>query len=320
MHRYIEKSDEVMAIMRDVTPLVEPLSVDEAFLDVAGARRRLGAPDEIARHIRARVRAETGLTASVGAATTKFLAKLGSELAKPDGLIVVPPGEEQAFLAPLPVTRLWGVGPATFRKLERMGLRTIGEVGAIDEDVLARALGSSLGAHLHALAHNADARDVEPHRDAKSIGAEETFASDLTSRDACDRELVRLGDRVGARLRKSGVAARTITLKVRFGNFETKTRARTLPEPTEVTNVLVETARTLLDEFDVRRGIRLLGISCSQLIDSHTAGQRVLALNDDETAEHERIERIAAVERAMDTVRGRFGSKAVRPATLLDRE
>ncbi len=179
MHRYSEKSREVMAILADVSPLVEQLSVDEAFVDVAGAWRRLGAPERIAQLIRARIKNETGLNASVGAATTKFLAKLTSDLAKPDGLIVVPPGEERAFLAPLPVTRLWGVGPATYKKLDRMGLRTIGDVAALDDDVLAHALGPSLGAHLHSLARNADARDVVPHRDAKSIGAEETFPVDL---------------------------------------------------------------------------------------------------------------------------------------------
>src|SRR5205085_1044749 len=208
------------------------------------------------------------LPASVGGASTKFLAKLAGDLGKPDGLAVVPAGEERAFLAPLPVTRLWGVGPATFRKLERMGLRTIGDVAQLDEQVLVRALGASLGAHLHGLANNDDDRAVVPEHDAKSIGAEETFATDLRTLAACDRELVRLADRVGGRLRAAQLHARTVTLKIRFADFETRTRARTLPAATAVSATLLDTARELLAEFDLARGVRLLGVSCSQFADA----------------------------------------------------
>jgi DNA polymerase-4 len=319
MARYQEKSREVMAILRDVTPLVEQLSVDEAFLDVAGARRRLGAPPEIAVLIRRRVHEETGLTLSIGVATTKFLAKLTSDMAKPDGMLVVEPGTELGFLAPLPLTRLWGVGPATLAKLERIGLRTIGDVAVTPVDTLERALGASLGAHLHSLANNDDDRDVIPGRDAKSIGAEETFGTDLRTRAACDRELVRLCDRVGSRLRGSGLTARTITLKIRFATFETRTRARTLADSTDVSAVLLDTARELLDAFDVRRGVRLLGVSCSQLVEpgERIEAQTLLDLVDETAVEHERIARRAAVERAVDDVRDRFGSAAVQPATLL---
>ncbi len=318
MARYVEKSGQVMAILGEVTPLVEQLSVDEAFLDVSGARRLIGAPVDVAELVRRRVHDATGLTASVGVASTKFLAKLASELAKPDGLLAVPAGDERAFLAPLPVSRLWGVGPATLHKLERMSLRTIGDIAAIDGDVLERALGASLGAHLHALACNDDPRAVVPDRDAKSIGAEETFDEDLRTRHACERELVRLTDRMCARLRGAHLTTRTITLKIRFGDFETRTRARTLPEPTDVSTVVLETARELLDEFDPGRGIRLLGVSCSRLGDGVPEAQSMLALDDDATVQHERTERRAAVERAVDVVRERFGLRAVGPATLVE--
>jgi DNA polymerase-4 len=318
MSRYVEKSEEVMAILGDVTPLVEQLSVDEAFLDVSGARRLMGAPADVAALVRSRIHAGTGLTASIGVASTKFLAKLASELAKPDGLLAVPAGGERAFLAPLPVSRLWGVGPATLRKLDRMGFRTIGDIAAIDADMLERTLGPSLGAHLHALARNHDPRAVVPEHDAKSIGAEETFDNDLRTRHACERALVRLTDRMCARLRRAHMTARTITLKIRFGDFETRTRARTLTEPTDVSTVVLETARELLDEFDPARGIRLLGVSCSRLDEGVPEAQSMLALDDDITVQHERTERRAAVERAVDVVRERFGLRAVGPATLVE--
>jgi DNA polymerase-4 len=318
MSRYTEKSREVMAILGDITPLVEQLSVDEAFLDVSGARRLIGEPADVAALIRRRIHDEAGLTVSVGVASTKFLAKLASELAKPDGLLEVPAGEERAFLAPLPVSRLWGVGPATLGKLERMGFRTIGDIAAIDGDLLEQALGQSLGAHLHALACNEDPRPVVPEHEAKSIGAEETFGKDLTTRAACERELVRLVDRACTRLRGAQLTTRTVTLKIRFGDFETRTRARTLPQPTDVSTVVLETARELLEEFDMARGIRLLGVSCSHLDEGAPVAQSMLALDDDVTVQHERTERRAAVERAVDVVRERFGVRAVGPATLVD--
>ena len=318
MSRYVEKSLEVMAILASVSPLVEQLSIDEAFVDVQGARRMLGDPAAIAATIRRRVLDETGLCLSVGVATTKFLAKLASDLAKPDGVLVIAPGTELEFLAPLPVTRLWGVGPATMKKLDRMALRTIGDVAATDEQVLVASLGSSLGRHLHALARNDDAREVVPEREAKSIGAEETFAADLHTIAECERELVRLADRACARLRASALGARTVNVKIRFGNFETRTRARTLPEATDVSTVVLDIARDLLAEFDVGRGIRLLGVSLSQL-DPAAATQTVLDLTGDaQTEDRQRTDRRAAVERAVDEVRDRFGARAVTPATLVE--
>jgi DNA polymerase-4 len=317
--RYAEKSAEVMAILETVTPLVEQLGIDEAFLDVAGARRLLGTPAEIAALVRRRVLDATGLTISIGVASTKFLAKLCSDLAKPDGVLLIEPGTERAFLAPLPASRLWGVGPATLRKLDRMGVRTIGDVANLDEHLLTGALGSSLGGHLHALARNDDTREIVVDRAAKSIGAEETYATDLKTRDECERELVRLADRTCERVRHSELVARTLTLKVRFGDFETRTRARTLPEATDISTVVVAAARELLGAFDVTRGVRLLGLSLSQFRERPPT-QSVLDLVDGVTDEQHRTERRAAVEHAVDEVRDRFGSQAVRPATLVRRE
>ena len=314
--RYQEKSREVMAILESVTPLVEQLSIDEAFLDVSGARRLLGSGVEIAHLIRGRVRAESGLVASVGVATTKFLAKLASDLSKPDGLLAVEPGAEEAFLAPLPVTRLWGVGPATHRRLERMSVSTIGELAALPEAALTAALGASLGQKLLALAHNDDPRPVVPERETKSIGAEETFAVDLRTRAACDHELVHIVDRVAGRLRDAGYEARTITLKFRYANFETKTRARTLPDATVLSTVILTTTRALLDAVDCERGVRLLGVSLSHLA-SASATQGTLDLADGASADDDRQQRREEVERAVDAVRERFGARAVGPASVV---
>jgi DNA polymerase-4 len=314
--RYQEKSREVMAILEAVTPLVEQLSIDEAFLDVRGARRLLGSGVEIAQLVRARVCAEAGLVASVGVATTKFLAKLASDLSKPDGLLAVEPGTEEAFLAPLPVSRLWGVGPATRRRLDRMSVSTIGELAALPEAALTAALGNSLGQRLLALAHNDDPRPVVPERETKSIGAEETFAVDLLTRAACEHELAHIVDRTVARLRDAGYEARTITLKFRYANFETKTRARTLPEATVLSTVVLATARELLDAVEYQRGVRLLGVSLSQLAPA-SATQGTLDLGDpasDDDAERHRRE---DVERAVDAVRERFGARAVGPASVV---
>lgn len=315
--RYREKSDEVMSILRSVTPLVEQLGIDEAFVDVAGVRRRYGDGAAVATMLRSRIRRETGLAASIGVATTKFLAKCSSDLAKPDGLLVVAPGTEVDFLDPLPASRLWGVGAATLAKLDRMGVRTIGDVARLPVDVLTGALGASLGRHLHALARNDDPRVVEPQHEAKSIGAEETFAADLRTAAACDRELVRLVDRAATRLRRAGLTARTVTLKIRFADFDTRTRSRTLPDPTDATHVVLATARDLVSSFAVARGVRLLGVSLSNLDAAHPV-QTTLALGDTDGCEQAARERLAALDRAADAVRERFGDRAVRRAVLLE--
>jgi Nucleotidyltransferase/DNA polymerase involved in DNA repair len=314
---YERFSVQVMEILRSITPLVEPISLDEAFLDVAGARRRLGDGPTIARYARERIAAETGLVASVGVATTKFLAKIASDLSKPDGLLVVEPGAEEAFLHPLPLGRLWGVGPATLARLEGLGVHTVGEVARLPVDALVAALGVAHGTHISLLARNIDDRDVSPERATKSIGNEETFGNDVRSRPELERELVRLADRVAGRLRHAGLEARTLTLKVRFADFRTITRSRTEPEPTALSSEIATTARELLGGVDVGTGVRLLGISGSQLMVPSTR-QGVLDLGIEESDEGR--ERQSALETAKDAVRARFGAGAVGSAVLAARE
>ena len=314
---YERFSTGVMEILRSITPLVEPISLDEAFLDVAGARRRLGDGPTIAADARKRIRDEVGLVASVGVATTKFLAKIASDLAKPDGMLVVAPGEEDAFLHPLPLGRLWGVGPATLARLEALGVKTVGDVAQLPEAAIVAALGAAHGAHLSQLAHNVDERPVTPERATKSIGNEETFGTDVRDRSVLEREIVRLSDRVAGRLRHAGVQARTITLKVRFADFRTITRSRTEAEATALSTDIAATARALLAPIDIGAGIRLLGVSGSQLVPPSTR-QGVLDLAGDEGHDHddERARR-RAVENAVDEVRARFGAGAVGAGSLI---
>ena len=313
--RYHERSEQVMTILRSVTPLVEPIASDEAFLDVAGARRSQGRPVEIAEALRARIHAETRLTASVGVATTKFLAKLASDLAKPNGMLVVAPGSELDFLHPLEVGRLWGVGPATRAKLERLGIRTVGELAHLDEGTLAAALGPAHAAHLHALAHNDDPRPVEPERDVKSVGHEETFPTDLTERLQLERELVRLADRVAARLRRAERAGRTVQLKLRYGDFRTITRSHTRGEPTDLAGDIAQEARALLDSVDLGEGVRLLGVSVQQLVPAEIQIELPLDGDADGVRAVEPDPR-AVLERTVDAVRDRFGSGAVGPVAI----
>jgi DNA polymerase-4 len=323
--RYRDASTEIMAILRSYTPLVEPIALDEAFLDVVGARRLHGAGLEIAVAIRAAVKAETGLTASVGVATTKLLAKLASDLSKPDGLFVVEPGTELDLLHPLGVRRLWGVGPATERKLTALGMRTVGELAALPEETLVQTLGRASGHHLHELAWNRDERAVVADQEVKSIGHEETFPTDLHDHAALDHRLVTLTDGVASRLRAAGVTARTVQLKVRFGDFTTVTRSRTLAEPTDLAADLRRVAGELLHALDVAPGVRLLGISGQQLVRrAPTAGDQG-TLFPDETTERTGAPaaepasgdvppgglRQAALERSVDEVRARFGPGAV---------
>ena len=318
---YGEASTAVMTILRSFTPLVEPLSLDEAFLDVAGARRLHGDGPQIAASIRTRVRAETGLTASVGVTTTKLLAKIASDLAKPDGLLVIPPGTELDVLHPLPVERLWGVGPATRKRLARLDVRTVGDLAAVPEATLVAALGQAHGAHLHALSWNRDARGVDPEQHAKSIGNEETFATDLTDRAALEREVIRLADRVATRLRRAGRVGRTIQLKVRFHDFRTITRSRTIDEPTDLAADISRTAGELLAAVEVGEGIRLLGVTAQQLSDA-AAVQTALALDAEEAPVADDPARRGvqrAVERSIEQVRDRYGDDAVMPARLAER-
>jgi DNA polymerase-4 len=312
---YAAASKEVMAILRSVTPLVEPIAMDEAFLDVRGAERLHGDGREIAQRLRERVVDETGLTASVGVASTKMLAKIASDLAKPDGLVVVELGTELDVLHPLPVERLWGVGPATTSRLARYGVVTIGDLAALPEATLVTVLGRAHGTQLHALAWNRDARPVEPERVVKSIGHEETFARDIVERATLEQEVVRLADKVGSRLRSADRVARTVQLKVRFGDFRTITRSRTVAEPTDVALEIARIATQLLGEVELGAGVRLLGVSAQQL-EPAGAVQTSLPFDDAASASvtgaaHEQRRRL---ERSVDDVRDRYGDDAVVPA------
>jgi DNA polymerase-4 len=308
---YAATSRAVMEVFRSVTPLVEPISMDEAFLDVAGAVRRLGPPARIGEQIRARVLDEQRITCSVGVATTKFVAKLASARCKPDGLLVVPADGVLDFLHPLPVGALWGVGEKTEEVLTRLGLRTVGDIAATDADVLTSALGPAAGAHLHALAWGRDERSVVPHEPEKSVGAEETFATDVADPAAIHRELLRLAERTTARLRDAGWAGRTVSIKVRFADFTTVTRARTLPAPTDVSQLVYATARALYDTMGIAgRPLRLVGVRVEQLVPAGAQPEQ-LAFGAAETGGWREADQ--AVDRAVR----RFGKGAVRPATLV---
>jgi DNA polymerase-4 len=309
---YGEASRSVMGILRDVTPLVEPLALDEAFLDVGGARRRLGRAAAIGELIRARVADEQGITCSVGVASTKFVAKLASTRCKPDGLLVVPRDEVVPFLHPLPVSALWGVGERTEEALSRLGLRTVGDVANTPLATLQRALGPASGAHLSALAWGRDDREVVPHEPDRSIGAEETFARDVDDPDVVRRELLRLAERTAIRLRAAATQGRTVTIKVRFADFTTITRARTLRETTDVAREIYLTACSLYDALGLERArIRLVGVRVEGLIDSQQQPRQLLL------GERDRGRRDA--ERAADRAVRRFGRGVVRPGSLVDR-
>jgi len=311
-HRlYAEVSAGVMAFFRSITPLVEPLSLDEAFLDVAGARRRLGGPVEIARWIKARIEDEQGITCSVGVASTKFVAKLASTRSKPDGLLLVPVERVITFLHALPVSTLWGVGARTEEQLTRLGLRTVGQVAHIPLPTLQRALGPGQGAHLHALSWGRDERVVVPHEPEKSIGAEETFSSDVDDAAVVRRELLRLSERTAGRLRAGGMLTRTVSIKVRFHDFTTITRSRTLRVPTDVGQEIFDVAGELYDGLGLERArIRLVGVRAEGLRQADEAPVQLLL----GAREHGRRD----AEQAADRAARRFGTGAVRPATLID--
>ena len=317
---YEAASRSVMAILRSVTPLVEPLSLDEAFLDVAGAGRTHGEPPTIAAALRAQIREEVWLTASVGAATTKMLAKIASDLAKPDGVLIVAPGTELEVLHPLPVRRLWGVGPATHERLERFGVVTVGDLAALPEATLVATLGPSAGRHLHALAWNRDERPVEPGRAVKSVGQEETFASDRHDRVELGRELDRMVDGVTQRLRRASLVGRTVQVKLRYHDFRTVTRAHTLDRATDLAAEVGPVARGLLDGLELGDGVRLLGVSVSGLVDAATPVVEQLALDatPEGAGRDDRATR-DALERTIDAVRERFGADAVGSAARTER-
>jgi len=304
--RYVDLSRQVMAVFHDITPLVEPLSIDEAFLDVRGVRRLWGPPGTVARMLRTRVREETGLTCSVGAAATKHVAKMASTLSKPDGLLIVPEAQTQAFLAPRSVRALWGVGPKSADALESRGIRTIGDILTTPRQLLDRALGQAMGERVWQLAHGIDAREVSTERVEKSIGHEETFGVDVDDAQALRVELRRLADRVGARLRAHGAEAASVAIKVRFADFRTVNRSVTLPEPTSVGQRIGDAAIDLFDALTRPLPVRLVGVRAESL--RPAAG--VTALWDDD-AEWRRV------EEALDGAAERFGRGAVTRAALL---
>ena len=311
MEAYSEASRAVFRIFEDTAPVVEALSIDEAFLDVRGMEHFAGTPVEIAARLRRRVREEVGLPITVGVARTKFLAKVASAVGKPDGLLVVPPDGELAFLHPLPVERLWGVGPATAERLHAAGLLTVGQVAELSETVLVDTLGRAMGRQLHALAHNRDPRRVQVRRRRRSIGAQHALGRRSRSPEAVDAILVGLVDRVAGRMRKAQRVCRTVVLRLRFSDFTRATRSHTLGEPTARTTTVLATARELLGAAGPtieRRGITLVGVALTNLEDAHAAQLR---LGGDPAA---------SLDETLDHLRERFGTDAITRAVLLDHE
>jgi DNA polymerase IV len=306
-------SKEVMAVFRAITPQIEPLALDEAFLDVSGALRRLRrGPAEIGQLIRAQISEQQNITCSVGVATSKFIAKLASVHCKPDGLLVIPADGVLDFLHPLPVSALWGVGQQTGQVLARLGLRTVADIAHTPIGSLERELGPAAAAHLSALAAGRDERRVTPHAREKSIGAEETFATDIADPEVIRRELLRLSGRTARGLRGAGCSARTIVVKLRLASFKTITRSRTLPEPTDVAQQIYAVACELYAAAGLDTGtrLRLVGVRANGLVPVSTAVTQ-LAFGDRPASWRD-------AERAVDRIAGRFGADAVRPAALVD--
>jgi len=310
LEAYRAHSNRFREVLRSFTPLVEPIALDEAFLDVGGATRLFGPPVRIAERLREEVRREVGVTCSVGVAPNKLVAKLASARAKPDALLHVPAGEVRAFLDPLPVDALWGVGERTGELLRRLGVRTVGDLARTPAAVLARLVGDGPAAHLAALARGEDERPVVPFEPPRSVSHEETFDHDLDDEEAILRELLALSGKVARRLREGGYRARTVVLKVRLANLTTLTRSRTLPAPTDVGGELYRVAADLCRGLPgERRRVRLLGVQATGLV---PAGVDQLALL--------RGSRWGEVERAVDRIERRFGRGSAKPAALLDRD
>lgn len=313
MHAYSAASKDVFAIFRDTTPLVEGLSIDEAFLEVGGLRRIAGSPEHIAARLRERVRAEVGLAISVGVARTKFLAKVASAVSKPDGLLVVEPEREEEFLRPLPVERLWGVGSVTAEKLHRHGIRTVGELADLESAAAERMLGKATGAHVHALARLRDPRPVDTTRRRGSIGSQRALGSRPRAADELELILTQIVDRLARRLRDGDRVCRTVVLRLRFGDFAKATRSRSLRASTDRTAILLTVARTLLAAAQTEisaRGITLIGVSLSQL-DRAERVQPELPIDwGDE----------ARLDTVLDTLRDRYGATSVARAAQLGRD
>ena len=323
---YSQVSAEVFEVFHTITPLVEGLSLDEAFLDVTGARRLLGEGTKIAEEIRVRVKQATQLTCSVGVAPNKFLAKLASVFAKPranrdgiepgHGVYEVQFGRELEFLHPLAVESLWGVGPVTLDMLAALSIKTVGDVAKFDRKILLTVLGNSLGEHLFELSQGIDDRSVEPDRDAKSIGHEETFSTDIKDLAVAQVQLLRLADAVSARCRNAGVGARTISLKIKFADFQVITRAASVEFPVVTTQAMMRLVEPLLREIDISGGVRLLGISARNLVEP----EMQLSLFDNASEKSTANELDAAwssTTSAIDGIRDKFGDAAIKPASAL---
>ncbi len=348
-HRYMEESRRLHTVLSSFTPLVEGISLDEAFLDVTGSVHLLGGGPTVAHAIRRRVQEELGLACSVGVARSKLMAKLASKAAKPvagadgitpgPGVFVVDPADELSFLHPMAVRALWGIGPVTERRLHALGITTVGELASVPASSLERYLGPTTGGHLAALARGEDSRPVVPEQAAKSIGHEETFATDLWDRADLHRRLQRMVDAAATALRASGKAARTVTVKLRFGDFGQVTRSHTLDSPIDTGPAIGVVAAALVDSVERDRGVRLLGVSLSGLVEPAGGTQLRLALGlggeapaaggsgreidpvDAMVAAHEDAERLqgswSAVSAAVDTIRARYGGESVGPASLV---
>ena len=314
MDLYVDVSRRLRRILDEEAPVVEPLSIDEAFLDMTGLAKDLAHGAVIARRLKVRIRADERLTASVGVAPNKFLAKLASDLEKPDGLVVFPSEDVPSRLWPLPVERLWGVGPKSAAVLHRGGLKTIGDIARLTEASLAALVGAGMAAHLHGLALGEDDRPVSADRESKSISEERTYGDDLTDPRTIDRELLARAEGVARSLRREGLAARTVHLKVRTGDFQTSTRALTLHDPTDLADAIVEAARTMYRErIDLHgKGVRLLGVGVSGIV---PAGSAPAALFPD--ADTERARKLAE---AQDAVNDKLGEDVVTRASLLRRK
>ena len=322
--RYAEVSAEVREVFDSVTPLVEPLALDEAFLDVTGVRSLLGEPSEIAETVRRRVADRVGLSCSVGVASNKFVAKLASVEAKPiadrdgvragPGVVVVGPGTEAAFVATLPVERLWGVGPKTLARLHDIGIRRVPDIVAAPDGLLEGRLGASAATHLRRLALGIDDRPVETDRGAKSIGQEETFGSDISDLDVARAEMIRLADSVASRLRGSTVAARTVTLKAKFADFDTVTRSVTAGEPLDTAGEIIERLEPALRELIGRGSVRLLGVSASNLVEP---ARQLDLWSQATTGDGLGSEAHDGADRALDEIRARFGRSSIGRASGL---
>lgn len=309
MSRYSEVSEQVMAILRDFTPLVEPISIDEAFLDVTGARRLLGDGRTIGGLIRTRIAEDLGITCSVGIAPSKFIAKLASTQCKPNGMLEIKEGQVLDFLHPLPVGEMWGVGPKTGEVLERLGLRTIGDIAHLPRTTLVRALGEATGNHLYELSWGRDFRQIEDEEVESSISASETFSHDIDDREEICAEFLRLTERATSRLRERELFAKTISIKVRFSDFTTITRSKTLPLAIDSTHDAYDVVKKLYDALKLDRvRLRLVGVSLENLVDS---APHQLMLGEREKGWRE-------AEGAVDKARHRFGGESIRPGRLID--